>query len=85
MIDFRYWLRLPWPNTMLDEEDLAQIPKNLGHFFHFWNFLLKKQEFLFYVPHHLALAFDRSLQMIKTRNFGIWNEKICLPTNGQGI
>ena len=32
MKDFRYWLRLPWPNTMLDGEDLAQIPKNLGYF-----------------------------------------------------
>jgi len=59
-------MRLPWPNIALDGEDSAQIPKNLGHFLHFWNFLLKKQEFLLYAPRHLALAFDRSLQMTKT-------------------
>ena len=56
---------------MLDGEDSTQIPKNLGHFLLFWNFLLKKQEFLLYAPCHLALAFDRSLQMTKNQHFWI--------------
>ena len=42
MVDFIYWLRLPWPNTMLDGGDSAQISKNLGQFFHFLEFLALK-------------------------------------------
>lgn len=75
MIDFRYWLRLPWPITSLDGEDSAQISKNLGHFLHFWNFWHKKQSFLLYAPHHLALAFDGSLQMKKLNIFGFFMKK----------
>ena len=63
MIYFRYWLRLPWPNKMLDEKDSAQISKSLGNFLHFWT---KTQNFLPYASRHLALAFARSLQMTKT-------------------
>ena len=50
MKDFRYWLRLPCPNTMLDEEYLAQISKNLGHFLHFLNFWHQKR--IFCSMHH---------------------------------
>ena len=43
MIHFRSWLTLPSPKTTLDGEDSSQIPKNLGHFWHFGFFLLKKK------------------------------------------
>ena len=38
MIDFRYWLRLPWPNIALDREELAQIFKKIGALFAFLKF-----------------------------------------------
>ena len=85
MIKFRYWLRLPWPNTALDEEHSAQISKNLGHFLHFWNFWAKTQVFLPNALRHLARAFDRGLLLMKTQNFWIFHGKICMPTNGQEI
>lgn len=65
MKDFKYWLRLLWPNKTLDEEDSAQISKKLGHFLHFYNWH-KKQDFLLYASRNLALAFDKSLQMTKS-------------------
>ena len=65
MKEFRYWLRLPWPNTMFDGEDSAQISKNLEQFLHFLNFWHKKQVFLPYASSHVVLAFARSLQMTK--------------------
>ena len=75
MIKFRSWLRLPWPNIMLDGEASAQISKNLGHFLHFWNFLLKKHEFLFYALRHMALAFDRVSKSQKIIICGFGMEK----------
>ena len=85
MTDFRYLLRLPWPNLALDREDSAQISKNLEQFLHFGNFLVQKQDFLPYVSRHVALAFARSLKITKTQHFWIWHEKLCFPTYGQEI
>ena len=85
MKDFRYWLRLPWPNIMLDIEESTQISKNLEQFLHFGNFLAQKQVFMPYASRHVALAFARSLQITKTQHFCIFHEKLCLPTYGQEI
>ena len=85
MIDSGYWPRHPWPIIALDEEDPAQISRNLEQFLHFGNFLARKQNFLPYAPHHVALSFDRSLKITKYQHFWIWHENLCLPTYGQEI
>ena len=85
MINFRHWLRLPWPIIALDREDSAQISRNLEQFLHFGNFLHKKQSFPPYAPHHVALAFSRGLQITKTLHFWIFHENLCLPTYGKEI
>ena len=84
MKDFKYWLRLPWPNIMLDREDSAQISRNLEQFFHFCKFLAQKtQGFLLYAPRHVALAFARGLKITKNFHFWIFHENLCFPTYGQ--
>ena len=85
MIKLRYWLRLPWPNIVLDEEHSTQILKKLRHFVHFWNFWPKKQTFLLYASRHLALAFDRDFLLRKTQHFWIFHGKILMLTNFQEI
>jgi len=52
LIDFRYWLKPPFPSITLDKEALAQISRNYGHFWCFWKFLCKKQGFLPCAPRH---------------------------------
>jgi len=78
-------MRLPCPNTKLNEGHSAKISRNLGHFLQFLNFWPKKQVFLLDVPHHLVCDFDGDLLLRKTQHFWSCHGKICMPTNGQEI
>jgi len=70
---------------MLDREDSVQISRNLEQFLYFANFWHKKQVFLPYVPCHVALAFARGLQIIKTQHFWTFHAKLHLATYNQEI
>jgi len=67
------------------EDTQPKFQKNLGHFLHFYNFWAKTQVFLHNAPRHLVLAFDGGLLLMKTHNFWIFREKICMLTNDQEI
>lgn len=85
IISSKSWLNPLWMSMVLDWGSTTQISRNLEQFFHFGNFLHKKQSFPPYAQCHMALAFARGLQIQKSLHFQIFHDKLWFLVNSQEI